>query len=120
MNRLELAQRTRQFAVDVFRLTERFPQSRPAKVVTDQLLRSGSSVAANYRAALRAKSRADFLNKLKIVLEEVDESEFWITFVSDISMIPGKDTHLNRLQKEANELTSIFTAAVKTMSLEKS
>jgi len=89
-------------------------------VVANQLLRSSSSVAANYRAALRAKSRADFLNKLKIVLEEVDESEFWLTFVTEVNMLRQDNIHLNRLQKEANELTAIFAAAVKTISQEKS
>src|SRR5688572_16459927 len=120
MNRQELALRTRQFAVDVFKLTENFPQTQACTVVTNQILRSSSSVAANYRAALRAKSRADFLYKLKIVLEEADESEFWLTFVTEINILRADNIHLNRLQREANELTSIFTAAVRTISLEKS
>jgi four helix bundle protein len=120
MNKQELTLRTRQFAVNVFRLAESFPQTRAAAVVINQILRSSSSVAANYRAALRAKSRADFVNKLKMVLEEADESEFWLTFVAETNMLHTDNVHLNRLQKEANELTSIFTAAVKTISLEKS
>jgi four helix bundle protein len=120
MNKQELAVRTRQFAVDVFKLCGTFPQSRAAMVVMNQLLRSSSSVAANYRAALRAKSKADFVNKLKIVLEEADESEFWLTFVAETNTLPADNIHLKRLQKEAYELTAIFTAAVKTMSEGKS
>lgn len=120
MNKQEPGLRARRFAVDVFKLCESFPQSRAAFVVMDQLLRCSSSVAANYRAALRAKSRADFLNKLKIVLEEADESDFWFSFVSETGLLRIDNPHLNRLQKEADELTAIFAAAVKTISQEKS
>jgi four helix bundle protein len=120
MNKQELGLRTKRFAVDVFKLTDQFPQTRAAMVVINQLLRAGSSVAANYRAALRAKSKADFVNKLKIVLEEADESEFWLTFVSETSMLHTDNIHLKRLQKEAYELTAIFAASVKTISQEKS
>src|ERR1041385_2317550 len=116
MNKDELALRTRKFAVDVFRLTESFPQTRAAIKVLNQLLRCSSSVAANYRAALRAKSKAGFLNKLKIILEEVDESGFWLTFVLEIQVLQSSNPHLNRLQTEANELTAIFSASVKTIS----
>jgi four helix bundle protein len=115
MNKQELALRARQFAVDVFRLADEFPQARAAMIVTNQLLRSSSSIAANYRAALRAKSKADFLNKLKIVLEEADESEFWLTFVTETNMLHADNAHLKRLQKEAGELTAIFSASVKTL-----
>jgi four helix bundle protein len=120
MNKQELALRARRFAVGVFRLCESFPQTRAATVVLNQLLRCSSSVAANYRAALRAKSRADFLNKLKMVLEEADESGFWLTFVVETNILQSDNTYLNRLQKEADELTAIFAAAVKTISQEKS
>ena len=120
MNKQDLALRTRKFAVGVFKLAEAFPQTRAASVVLNQLLRCSSSVAANYRSALRGKSKADFLNKLKIVLEEADESEFWLTFAVETDILQSSNPHLNRLQKEANELTAIFTAAVKTISQEKS
>jgi four helix bundle protein len=120
MNKEELALRARQSAVGVFKLCESFPQTRAAAVVMNQLLRSSSSVAANYRAALRAKSRADFVSKLKIVLEEADESGFWLTFVVETNILTSDNTHLNRLHKEANELTAIFAASVKTLSQGKS
>jgi four helix bundle protein len=118
MNKQELELRTRQFAVNVFKLAGSFPQTQAAGVVMNQLLRCSSSVAANYRAALKAKSRRDFLYKLKIVLEEADESEFWLTFVAETNILQTIDPHLNRLRKEADELTAIFTASVKTISLE--
>ncbi|MFZ6001384.1 MAG: four helix bundle protein [Bacteroidota bacterium] len=79
MNKLELTKRTREFAVRVFRMVEQFPQTPASKVITYQLLRSSSSVAANYRAVNRAKSSPDFVNKMKTVLEEADESNFWLT-----------------------------------------
>jgi four helix bundle protein len=76
LDKNELLRRTRDFAVRVFKLLERIPKSEAAKVVTYQLLKSSSSVAANYRAVNRAKSKSDFGNKIKIVLEEADESNF--------------------------------------------
>jgi four helix bundle protein len=80
MDKHELISRTRKFAIQVFKLIERLPKSEAAKVVTYQLLKSSSSVATNYRAANRAKSKADFLNKIKTVLEEADESNFLDSF----------------------------------------
>jgi four helix bundle protein len=81
MDKRELLDRTRQFAILVFRLADRLPKSDSSKVILYQLLKASSSVAANYRAVNRAKSKADFANKIKIVLEEADESNFWLTFL---------------------------------------
>lgn len=78
MNKEELKKRTKEFAVRVFKLLIKLERSRAVDVVSYQLLKSSSSVAANYRAACRGKSSADFLNKLKVVDEEADESLFWI------------------------------------------
>jgi four helix bundle protein len=116
MNKEELQRRTQQFAVNVFRLCDRFPKSEAARVITYQLLKSASSVAANYRAVHRAKSKADFSNKLKIVLEEADESDFWLTFVSDVELIRFDDNELKKLTIESNEFVAIFTASVKTLN----
>lgn len=120
MDKHELIERTRQFAIRVFRLVERLPKSEGAKVITYQLLKSSSSVAANYRAANRAKSKADFVHKIKIVLEEADESNFWITFIGDIELLKKDDKELNLLIKESDELTAIFTASLKTLNQQKS
>ena len=116
MDKIELTKRTRQFAVRVFRLCDRFPQSESAKVVTRQLLKSSSSVAANYRAVNRAKSDRDFKNKLKVVLEESDESHFWLTFIGDVKLIKEDDSELLSLIQESNEFVAIFTASVKTLN----
>jgi four helix bundle protein len=119
VNKNELLQRTRTFAIRVFKLVDRFPKSEGARVVTYQLLKASSSVAANYRAVNKAKSKSDFSNKLKIVLEEADESNFWLTFVADISLLKQDDEELGFLIKESDEFVAIFTASVKTVSVGK-
>ncbi|HHT9145893.1 MAG TPA: four helix bundle protein [Candidatus Wunengus sp. YC61] len=93
-------------------MVERLPKSRGVEVIIYQLIKASTSVAANYRAACRAKSRADFINKLKIVEEESDESLFWLEFIAELNLMDNK--LLENLLKEANELVAIFTAAVKT------
>ena len=115
MNKNELQDRTRSFAVRVFKLVEQFPASAASKVVANQLLKSSSSVAANYRAVNRAKSKADFLNKLKVVAEEADESNFWLEFLTDVGILKA-ERELTELINESNELVAIFTKAIKTTS----
>ncbi len=112
MDKIQLKNRTKNFAIRVFKMVEKLPRSKGAEVITYQLLKASSSVAANYRAVCRAKSKADFINKLKIVEEESDESLFWLEFIEDLELIQKK--LLKDLIKEANELVSIFTAALKT------
>jgi len=112
----ELQERTKRFAIRVFKLIERLPKSEASKVVTYQILKSSSSVAANYRAVNRAKSKIDFINKIKIVLEEADESNFWLGFIADVELLKNDDKELNQLIKESDELTAIFTASLKTLS----
>ncbi len=112
MDKIQLQNRTKNFAIRVFKMVEKLPRSKGAEVITYQLLKASSSVAANYRAVCRAKSKADFINKLKIVEEESDESLFWLEFIEDLELIQKK--LLEDLIKEANELVSIFTAALKT------
>jgi len=112
----ELQERTKRFAIRVFKLIERLPKSEASKVVTYQILKSSSSVAANYRAVNRAKSKIDFINKIKIVLEEADESNFWLGFIADVELLKNDDKELNQLIKESDELTAIFMASLKTLS----
>ena len=114
MNKFELMKRTEQFAVRVFKLINKFPKTQGAKVISYQLLKSSSSEAANYRAACRGKSRADFIYKMKIVEEEADESLFWLQFSKDVGILKN-DLELNKLIKEANELVAIFTQSLKTL-----
>ena len=114
MDKFELMERTRQLAVRVFKLVNKFPKTQGAKVISYQLLKSSSSEAANYRAACRGKSKADFINKMKIVEEEADESLFWLQFLKDVELIKN-DPELDALIKEANELVAIFTKSLKTL-----
>lgn len=114
MHKEELKARTKAFAVNVFKFIINLEQSKAVDVITYQLLKSSSSIAANYRAACRGKSSADFLNKLKIVDEEADESLLWLEFINELEIICNKP-ELNFLLKEANELVSIFSAAIRTI-----
>jgi four helix bundle protein len=112
MNPEELKARTRQFALRVIRLAESMPRGRTTDVLGKQLLRSATSVGANYRAACRARSRADFISKITVAEEEADESLYWLELISDSEMM--KPDRLAGLIKEADELTAILTAAGRT------
>lgn len=113
MNKEELKTRTKEFAKSVFRLANTFPKSNGAEVISYQILKSASSVAANYRAVLRAKSKADFINKLIIVQEEADETLFWLEFIQELEIISNESNE--KLIKEANELVAIFSASIITL-----
>ncbi len=112
MDRKTLQNRTRKFHVDVIHLCEAFPRNAAGFETAKQLIRSAGSVGANYRASVRAKSPADFLYKIEIVLEEADESHYWLEVVKDAKLQTGSE--LDRLISEANELTAIFAATDKT------
>jgi four helix bundle protein len=104
--------RTKNYAKRIVKLCEALPDKWVARTLGKQLLRSGTSVGANYRAVCRAKSTADFLNKLRIVEKECDESLFWMELLVECSLI--KSARLNSLMQEANELLSIVVASAKT------
>jgi four helix bundle protein len=108
----KLKERTKRFAVSLIRLFRNLPKTEEARLVGRQLMRSGTSVAANYRAAGRARSRAEFVAKIGIVVEEVDETVFWIEMLSDADILPAQATR--DLLKEANELLAIFAASLRT------
>lgn len=112
MTRKDLQTRTKKFHVDVIKLCEGFPKNAAGFETAKQLIRSAGSVGANYRATVRAKSTDDFIYKIEIVLEEADESHYWLEVVRDAELQKGKE--LERLINEANELTSIFAATDKT------
>jgi len=113
MNRNELENRTKQFHISVIRLCNLLPKTTASFETAKQLIRSAGSVGANYRATKRAKSTNDFLNKLKIIIEEADESKYWLEVIRDIPLLQEKE--LERLIQEADELTSIFVASHKTV-----
>ena len=113
MNNENLKQRTRQFALDVIKLVEGLPQRDTVNdVLGKQLLRSGTSVAANYRAATRARSSADFISKMTVVEEEADESVLWIDLLEASHRL--RSDLARPLMKEAGELTAIAVASVRT------
>jgi four helix bundle protein len=108
----DLKARTKEFALRVIRLIESLPKSRSADVLAKQLLRSATSVGANYRAACRARSLAEFQAKLGIVEEEADESAYWMELLVAAGLV--KASLLEPLLAEANELTAIIVASIKT------
>ncbi len=107
-----LKDRTKKFALRVIRLVESLPKGRTADVIGRQLLRSATSVAANYRAACRARSTADFVAKMGIVEEEADESIFWMELLADASIVEKR--LLEGLVKEAGEILAIVVSSIKT------
>jgi four helix bundle protein len=113
MTQEEMKLRTKQFALRVIRLVESLPNTKAVAVIGNQLLRSGTSVGANYRASCRAKSTADFISKLAIVEEEADESIYWMELLIEGKII--KKTLLENLMDEANQILSIIVSSVKTM-----
>ena len=109
---LDLRQRTKNYAIRIVRLYRSLPHSSDAQVLGKQLLRSGTSVAANYRAACRARSRAEFISKISVVLEETDESAFWVELLGETEVVhPEK---LKALLRETQELVAIFGASLRT------
>lgn len=108
----ELKQRTFDFAMRVVRLVEALPRTGTAQVIGRQLLRAGTSVGANYRAAKRARSRAEFVAKLGIAEEECDESVYWIELLVALGVV--KEARAVELLQEANELVAILVTSIKT------
>jgi four helix bundle protein len=115
MNRSLLQNRTKKFHVDIIKLCEHLPKNAAGFETAKQLIRSAGSVGANYRATARAKSTADFIYKIEIVLEEADESLYWLEIIQEADLIKNLD--FTPLIKEANELTAIFAAADKTAKI---
>ena len=104
--------RAYQFALRIIELFRELPKTEDARIVGRQLLKSGTSVAANYRAAGRARSRAEFISKMGVVVEEADESAFWIDLLVDSGIV--SNVALRGIDKEANELLAVFAASYYT------
>ena len=109
MNEKELQLRTKQFTLRIIKLIEALPQNDTGRIIGKQLLRSGTSVGANYRAVCRARSKAEFISKLGIVIEESDESVFWLEMIIEGKLM--KEILVHELLKEANEITAIMVAS---------
>lgn len=112
MNKHELLKRTKICALRVIKTVQALSRDDISSIIGKQLWRAGTSVGANYRAARRAKSTADFVNKLKIVEEECDESIYWMELLIDAGALPLR--RLGALLREGDELFSIFVSAIKT------
>ena len=112
MDAEELKRRTKAFAIRIIRLVEALPNTSTARVIGNQLLRSGTSVEANYRAACRARSQAEFIAKIGVVEEEADESVYWLELLIEATVLPT--VQVQDLLDEANELTAIFVASGRT------
>ena len=112
MTKEELKNRTKKFALMIIKLVNELPNTKVGNTIGYQLIRSGTSVAANYRASCRARSTADFVSKITIVEEECDESLLWLELVLESDLL--RNELLLVIIREANELTAIFTASGKT------
>ena len=112
MNPAEMKERTQKFALRVIQLVESLPLRRTADILGRQLLRSGTSVGANYRAACRAKSQADFIAKMGIVEEEADESIYWMELLASAGIV--KPDQVRSLINEANEILAMTVTSIRT------
>jgi len=108
----ELKDRTKAFALRVIKMSDALPKTRAANIITNQILRSSTSMAANYRAVGRARSRAEFVAKLGVVVEEADETVFWLEMLGDSGIVPANK--MRKMLDEANQLMLIFAASRKT------
>src|SRR5215470_7197288 len=107
-----MKERTKRFALHVIRLCRTLPKSSESTIISRQLMRSATSVGANYRAVCRARSTPDFVSKLEVVLEGADESLFWIDLLGDTGVV-SKDK-IGTIRAEANELVAIFVASLRS------
>jgi len=112
MTRAEFCKRTFEFGIRCIRLAESLPKTTVAQIITKQLIRAATSVGANYRAAIRSRSRADFVAKMGIVEEECDETAYWIEVLMKLGLLREKRT--SALLQEANEILAVTVSSIKT------
>lgn len=110
----EMKLRTKKFSLMVIDLAERMPNTNVIRSITNQIVRSGTSVGANYRAVCRARSDREFVAKMNIVLEEADETLFWLEIIKEKMWIAKSELEL--IWKEGNELTAIFVSSLKIVN----
>ena len=113
LNESEFKERTKKFAKDIILLCRLLPQNREGRLIGNQLFRSGTSVAANYRAACRGRSKAEFISKMAIVEEEADETHFWLELIKEMKI--SSDPVVGNLLKEGDELLAITVSSIKTV-----
>ena len=112
MNETQLKDRTKNFAKNIIQLCRKLPANREGRLIGNQMFRSGTSVAANYRAACRGRSKAEFISKLAIVEEEADETMLWLELIKEMSIY--NDPMIDQLIKESNELVAIIVSSIRT------
>ena len=112
MNEAQMKSRTKEFAKEIIKLCRKLPDNREGRLIGNQIFRSGTSIAANYRAACRAKSIADFISKLAIVEEEADETLFWLEIIEEMGIL--KKHLFNSLMKENDEIIAMIVSSIKT------
>jgi four helix bundle protein len=112
-NESDLKKRTKAFALRILKLVDALPKTTAGRALASQIVRSGTSIAANYRAACRARSTADFIAKMGIVEEEADGTLFWLELLEESELVSA--TKLGAIKQEANELIAITIASIKTV-----
>ena len=110
MNQEQMRNRTKEFAKQIIILCRELPENREGRLIGDQIFRSGTSVGSNYRAVCRARSKADFIAKIGLVLEETDETLYWLELIDETKIM--KNGTPKEIKKEANELVAIFVSTL--------
>ena len=118
MTKDELKDRTKEFGKRIIKMVNALPNNKAASVISYQIIRSATSVGANYRAACRSRSTAEFISKINVVMEEADETLYWLELLVETELMKKK--LLEDLLVEANELTAIFASTLKTIRKNKS
>ena len=117
MNATEMKGRTKEFAKKIIELCRALPNNREGRLIGNQVFKSGTSVAANYRAACRGRSKAEFVSKLGIVLEEGDETLFWLELINEMEICD--EDFVPSLMQECDEIVAIVVSSIKTAKQEK-
>jgi four helix bundle protein len=118
MDEKTFKERTKKLAVQIIKQVDNLPNSRSANAIANQLVRSGTSIGANYRAACRAKSTPDMINKMKIVEEESDETAYWLELLVEAELVPQEQ--ISSIYKETNEILAMTVSSIKTLRARKS
>ena len=117
MTREEMQSRTKEFAKRIIQICRELPNNREGRLIGNQIFKSGTSVAANYRAACRGRSKAEFVSKLGIVLEEADETLFWLEMIDEMEISQQNSLHL--LLQECDEIVAIIVSSIKSAKRQK-
>ena len=112
MDKIEMKRRTKEFAKEIIKLCRKLPNNREGRLIGDQIFRAGTSVAANYRSACRARSKAEFISRLSIVEEEADESLFWLEVIKEMKVFQYEK--LDEIMQENDEILAIIVASIRT------